>query len=110
MNAVSGVWRVLLRRAAGGASDPCTRWREVSFARFEHYLRAYPRPLELRPRITRKSGHREWMDTTLGSWPANAVAKAWTRGRNQGFQIRSVASVRTKITIPAMSSLSTLQR
>jgi len=27
--------------------------------------------------MCRKSGHHEWMDITLGSWPANAVAKAW---------------------------------
>lgn len=90
MNEVSGVWRVLLLRALRTASDPRERWREVSLTQFEAFLRAYPRPLEQRPRITRKSGHREWMDTTLGAWPANAVAKAWTRGRNRGLQIRSV--------------------
>jgi hypothetical protein len=90
VNEVSGIWRVLLVRAVSGASDPRQRWREVSSTQFEAFLRAYPRPLAQRPRITRKSRHREWMDTTLGAWPANAVAKAWTRGRNQGFQIRSV--------------------
>ena len=89
MDEVSAVWRVLLRRVRG-ASDPVKRWREVSLTQFEAFLRTYPRPLEQRPRLTRKSGHREWMDTTLGAWPASAVAKAWTRGRNQGFEIRSV--------------------
>ena len=56
----------------------------------DDFLRAFPRSLEQRPRITRRSGHREWMDTSLGSWPANAVAKAWTRGRNPSDQIQSV--------------------
>jgi hypothetical protein len=65
------------------------RWREVSEGQFKAFLQTYPRQLEQRPRIARKSGHREWMDETLGSWPANAVAKAWTRGRNRGYQIRS---------------------
>jgi hypothetical protein len=90
VNEVSGVWRALLLQAARKPSEPRERWREVSLTQFQAFLRAYPRPLEQRPRITRKSGRREWMDATLGEWPANAVAKAWTRGRNQGFQIRSV--------------------
>ena len=90
MNEVSAIWGALLRRAVRGASDPIERWREVSLSQFEAFLRAYPRPLEHRPRITRRSGRREWLDATLGIWPANAVAKAWTRGRNQGFQIRSL--------------------
>ena len=90
MNDVSDVWRALLRRALHGASDAHQRWRKVSVTQFEAFLRAYPRSLEQRPRISRKSGHREWMDATRGTWPANAVAKAWMRGRNQRFQIRSV--------------------
>lgn len=90
MNDVSDIWCALLRRAVRGASDARQRWRKVSVTQFEGFLRAYPRSLEQRPRISRKSGHREWMDTTLGTWPANAVAKAWTRGRNQRFQVRSV--------------------
>lgn len=90
MNDVCGAWRILLQRTVRRPFETRERWREVSFAQFEAFLRAYPRSLEERPRISRKSGHREWMDTTLGSWPANAVAKAWTRGRNPGYQIRSV--------------------
>jgi len=66
------------------------RWRDVSLAAFEVFLREYPRPLEPRPRLTPKTKHREWVDATLGSWPANAVAKCWTRGRYQGYQVRSV--------------------
>lgn len=66
------------------------RWRAVSLAQFQTYLREYPRSLEERPRVARRSAHREWTDVTLGSWPANAVAQCWTRGRNQGYQIRSV--------------------
>jgi hypothetical protein len=90
VNYASGVWRSLLLRRGDGAFEAQKRWREVSLAQFEAFLRAYPRSLKQRPRITRKSGHREWMDTTLGNWPANAVAQAWTRGRNQGYQIRTV--------------------
>jgi len=89
VNRTSGVWRTLLL-GARGPFEARRRWRDVSLAQFEAFLRAYPCSLEQRPRITRKSGHREWMDTTLGSWPANTVAKAWTRGRNRGYQIRSV--------------------
>src|SRR6516165_5043498 len=64
------------------------KWRDVPRDELEACLQAYPRPLEPRPRMTRKSGHREWTDANRGSWPANAVAKAWTRGRNPGYQIR----------------------
>ena len=66
------------------------KWRDVPKDQFEAFLHTYPRPLEQRPRIARKSAHREWTDATRGNWPASAVAKAWTRGRNQGYQIRSV--------------------
>ena len=90
MNRMSGVWPTLLLRVLRGPFESRQRWRDVSLAQFQAFLRAYPRSLEQRPRITRKSGHSEWMDTTLGSWPANAVAKAWTRGRNRGYQVRSV--------------------
>ena len=65
-------------------------WREVSLAQFQAFLREYPRSLEERPRVAPKSAHREWTDLTLGSWPANTVAQCWTRGRNQGYQIRSI--------------------
>ncbi|MBV8402888.1 MAG: hypothetical protein JO203_01730 [Gammaproteobacteria bacterium] len=88
MNRVA--WQRLLRRSAWRPFESRTRWREVSLAQFDDFLRAYPRLLEQRPRITRKAGHREWMDGSLGTWPANAVAKAWTRGRNPIYQIRSV--------------------
>ena len=90
VNEVSAVWRALLLRTVRKATDPRERWREVSLSQYEAFLRAYPRPLEHRPRITRRSGRREWLDATLGTWPANAVAKAWMRGRTQGFQIRSL--------------------
>ena len=90
VNQASVTWRTLLARAARGPSEARSRWREVSLAQFQVFLREYPRSLEERPRISRKSAHREWMDTALGSWPANAVAQVWTRGRNRGYQIRSV--------------------
>jgi hypothetical protein len=57
-------------------------------AEFEAFLRTYPRPLEARPPLRRKANYREWVDLTLGEWPAGAVAKSWTRGRSQGYQIR----------------------
>ena len=88
MNPVCSPWRTLLRRVVRGPFELRRRWRDVSLAQFEAYLCAYT--LEQRPRITRKSGHCEWMDASLGSWPANAVARAWTRGRNPSYQIRSV--------------------
>ncbi len=65
-------------------------WRDVSLTEFEAFLREYPRPLEARPpHSQRKVNFREWVDTTLGEWPDNAVAKAWTRGRCTGYQILS---------------------
>ena len=75
-----------LRRRFGARE----RWREVSWAAFEAFLREYPRPLEARPRATPRARHREWTDATLGSWPASAVAQCWTRGRCPSYQIRSV--------------------
>ena len=57
------------------------RWRDVSLAAFEVFLQEYLRPLEAWPLLTPKAKHRAWTDATLGSWPANAVAKHWTRGR-----------------------------
>ena len=89
VNNVSDVWRALFRRAVFGRFQARRRWREVSSAQFDAFLRTYPRSLEQRHPICRKSAHREWMDASLGSWPANAVAKAWTRGRSRGYQIRS---------------------
>ena len=77
-------------RAVRRPFEARTRWRDVSLIQFQAFLREYPGALEQRPRITRKSGHSEWTDANLGSWPANTVAKAWTRGRNQGYQVRSV--------------------
>jgi hypothetical protein len=64
-------------------------WRDVSLAEFEAFLRDYPRPLEARPPPSqRKANFRAWLDASLGEWPENAVAKAWTRGRCKGSQIR----------------------
>jgi hypothetical protein len=90
MNHSSGGWRTLLKRAVRTPFEARQRWRDVSCAQFQEFLREYPRSLEERPRITRKAGHREWMDRTLGNWPANAVAKAWTRGRARTYAIRSI--------------------
>ena len=87
-----GTWRATLAtlRAMRRPLDVRQRWREVSSAAFEAFLREYPRPLAPHPRLTPKSRHREWTDPTLGSWPASAVARCWTQGRYQGYQIRSV--------------------
>ena len=63
-------------------------WRDVTIAELEAFLRAYPRPLEARPPLTRKANYREWVDPALGHWPENAVAKCWTRGGCHGYQIR----------------------
>jgi hypothetical protein len=68
------------------------QWADVLLAQFEAFLRDYPRPLEARPELTRKANYREWLDPTLGSWPDNAVAKLWKRGRCTGYQIRQDAS------------------
>jgi hypothetical protein len=64
------------------------RWRDVSQLEFDEFLRDYPRPLEARPPPTRKANYREWLDPTLGKWPASAVAKFWRRGSCQGYQVR----------------------
>ena len=64
------------------------RWRDVTIAELEAFLRAYPRPLEARPPLTRKANYREWVDPALGKWPENVVAKCWTRGGCHGYQIR----------------------
>lgn len=86
------VWRLTLGtlRVMRRPFDVRPRWREVSLAAFEAFLREYPRPLEPRPRLTPKSRHREWTDQTLGNWPASAVARCWKQGRYQGYQVRSV--------------------
>jgi hypothetical protein len=64
------------------------RWRDVTIAELEAFLRAYPRPLEARPPLTRKANYREWVDPARGKWPENAVAKCWTRGGCRGYQVR----------------------
>jgi hypothetical protein len=64
------------------------QWCDVPVAEFEAFLRDYPRPLVARPPLPHKSNYREWLDPTLGNWPDNAVAKAWTRQRGSGWQIR----------------------
>jgi hypothetical protein len=66
------------------------RWYDVSQLEFEAFLRDYPRPLEVRPPLSRKANYREWIDLTLGQWPENAVAKRWRRGGCHGYQIRPV--------------------
>jgi hypothetical protein len=57
------------------------KWRDVSLAEFEAFLRRYPRLLEARPPLTRKARYREWLDPKLGSWPENTVAQCWMRSR-----------------------------
>ena len=64
------------------------RWFDVSASEFEAFLRDYPRPLEARPPLNRKANYREWVDPSIGAWPANAVGKSWKRGRCLGYQIR----------------------
>ena len=64
------------------------QWRNVTACEFEAFLQQYPRPLEAMPPPTQKACFREWLDATLGEWPASAVAKSWRRGRCTGFQIR----------------------
>jgi hypothetical protein len=66
------------------------RWCDVSRLEFERFVRAYPRPLETRPPLTRKANYREWVDPALGHWPGNAVAKSWRRGGCHGYQIRRI--------------------
>jgi hypothetical protein len=70
------------------------QWRDVSQLEFDAFLRDYPRPLEPRPPLTRKASYREWVDPALGKSPENAVAKCWTRGRCQGYQVRVKAEIR----------------
>jgi hypothetical protein len=64
------------------------RWSDVSALEFEAFLRGYPRPLEARPPLSCKANYREWLDPALGTWPGNAVAKAWRRGGCHGYQVR----------------------
>ena len=64
------------------------RWFDVSGAEFDAFLRDYPRPLEARPPLGQKANYREWVDPTIGAWPANAVGKSWKRGGCLGYQIR----------------------
>jgi hypothetical protein len=74
-----------LRSANAGATGELAR---VSVPEFEALLRTYPRPLEARPPLSqRKVNFRAWLDASLGEWPENVVAKAWTRGRCTGYQI-----------------------
>jgi hypothetical protein len=63
------------------------QWRDVSAAEFDAFLRDYPRPLEAHPPLSHKARFREWLDTSLGSWPHSTVAKTWIRGRCRGYQI-----------------------
>ena len=64
------------------------RWFDVSGAEFDAFLRDYPRPLEARPPLAQKANYREWVDPTIGAWPANAVGKSWKCGGCQGYEIR----------------------
>ena len=69
--------------------EPLEHWRDVSLAEFETFLRTYPRPLEARPPLRqRKVNFRAWLDSSLGEWPQNVVAKTWKRGNCLGYQIR----------------------
>ena len=51
------------------------------------HLNLVPLMHHIRP-IHHKANFREWLDTALGGWPQNVVAKVWTRGRSQEFQVR----------------------
>jgi hypothetical protein len=64
------------------------RWFDVSLPELEAFLRDYPRPLEARPPLRQKANYREWLDPSIGAWPANAVGKSWKRGSCLGCQIR----------------------
>lgn len=77
-------------RFASMPEPACEHWRAVSAAEFEAFLRDYPRPLEAHPPLSHKGARfRAWLDASLGSWPDNAVAKTWIRGRCRGYQVRA---------------------
>jgi len=84
----------LLRSHMAQPVEAREQWRDVSQLEFDAYLRDYPQPLEARPPLACKANFREWLDPTLGTWPKNAVAKCWTRGRCQGYQVRVEAAIR----------------
>jgi hypothetical protein len=65
------------------------QWHEVTVVEFESFLQTYPRPLEAQPPIYRKAIYRKWLDSSLGEWPDNVVAKRWLRGQCHGFQVRT---------------------
>jgi hypothetical protein len=64
------------------------QWADMSLPEFEAFLSSYPRPLEARPPLSRNANYHEWIDSTLGSWPDNVVAKTWKRGHCTGWQVR----------------------
>jgi hypothetical protein len=70
---------------------------------FQAFLREYPRSLEERPRLTRRSGHHEWTDVTLGSRPANAVTQCRTRNR---YRARKSALIQELETVGAGKAVS----
>jgi hypothetical protein len=72
------------------------QWLDVSREELEAFLRDYPRPFEARPPLERKANYREWLDPALGTWPNNAVAKAWKRNSSNGWQIRQLLAPRER--------------
>jgi hypothetical protein len=71
-------------------------WLDVSREEFEAFLRHYPRSVEARPPLEHKANYREWLDPTLGTWPDNAIAKAWKRNSSNGWQIRQLLAPRER--------------
>jgi hypothetical protein len=67
---------------------PTKPWRDVDSIEFERWLKAFPRPLEVDPPLSRKARFRRWSDPTLGGYPANVVAKQWRIRKNGGQQVR----------------------
>jgi len=66
------------------------RWRCVSPLEFEQFLCIYPRPIEVRPPLTKKARFREFNDPTLGPWPGSTVAREFRIRRSREYWLRGV--------------------
>jgi len=64
-------------------------WRFITAAEFQAFLKDYPRPLEVHPPLERKANFRSYSDTTLGRWPANVIATAFTGRTTTVFGVRA---------------------
>lgn len=58
-------------------------WRDVSLAELEAFLRAYPRPLEARPPLTRKAYYGERLDAAVSEAPSIEVRDLFLRPSRQ---------------------------